>query len=122
MIDSAQPEPQPTAQAPAEPAKPEPIKVQPPKPEPQQQTAAVTTSPLRLPYVQPGIFGVPQNATRLIKKLKSQGIPAISRSFKSKGKTFARVLAGPFQSTAERNAAQRTIRKMGLKDAVPVRR
>jgi len=72
--------------------------------------------------VQAGVFGVPENAKRLIRRLKAKGIPALSKDVRSGSRTLSRVLAGPFMTTGERNSAQATIRKMGMKDAVPVRR
>lgn len=80
------------------------------------------TSQLKLPYVQAGIFGVQENATKLIQRIKKQDLPAEGRTLRSKGRTLTRVLAGPFQTVAERDAALRAIRRMGLKDAAPVRR
>ena len=64
----------------------------------------------------------PSNATKLIARLKKQGIPATARTFQSNGKQLSRVIAGPFNDRAARDKAQRVIRGMGLKDAVPVRR
>lgn len=96
-----------------------------PDPKPVQQAKAPEAkkaSPLRQPYVQAGVFGVASNADKLVKRLKRKGYPAKGVKVKSGGRTLTRVLAGPFQSTAERNRAQREIRKMGMKDAVPVRR
>lgn len=87
------------------------------RPEPTTQT-----SPLRLPYIQAGIFGVEGNATKLIRRMKAADLPAFSREIRSRGKKLTKVLAGPFQSSAERQAALRKIRNMGLRDATPVRR
>ena len=78
--------------------------------------------PLARPFLQAGTFGVPENATGLVARLKRQGIPAKSQSFTSSGKTFARVVAGPFANAGERRAALRALRKLGITDAVPVRR
>lgn len=109
-------------------AKPEPIKLETPRvaavePAKQAQPAASPgTSTLKLPYVQAGIFGVKSNATALIRRIEAKDLPALGREIKSGGKTLTKVLAGPFQSVDQRNAALRTIRSMGLKDAAPVRR
>ena len=103
-----------------EPAKPEPAKVA--AVEPAKPAATKATSPLRLPFVQAGIFGDPGNARRLIRRIEKKNLPALGREIRLKGKKATKVLAGPFQTTSERNAALRTIRAMGLKDAAPVRR
>ncbi len=119
------------------PKKPEPAKIEPivQEPKPVEPKTAVTEpikteqsvkpaqkSTLKLPYIQAGIFGVPDNAKKLIRRIESKNLPAVGRSLRSKGKKLTRVLAGPFLTTSERSAALRTIRKMGLKDAAPVRR
>lgn len=123
-------EPEPVQKAEPEPvkAKPEPIKLETPRvaavePAKQAQPAASPgTSTLKLPYVQAGIFGVKSNATALIRRIEAKDLPALGREIKSGGKKLTKVLAGPFQSVDQRNAALRTIRSMGLKDAAPVRR
>ena len=84
--------------------------------------ASAPSSTLAKPFIQAGIFGVANNATKLVARFKSAGIPAQGKSFKSNGKTLTRVVAGPFQSVSDRDKAQREIRQMGLTDAVPVRR
>lgn len=97
--------------------------IEPAKPaRPAKSSAQQSTSPLRLPFVQAGIFGVKSNATNLIRRIEAKDLPAFGREIKSGGKTLTKVLAGPFQTSDERNAALRTIRAMGLKDAAPVRR
>ena len=68
------------------------------------------------------MFGVRANATKLMKRIRDKGIPVVGRKVNSGGRQLTRVLAGPFQSSAERSAAQQVIRKMGLRDAAPVRR
>ena len=87
------------------------------KPEP--EPARPATSTLKKPYVQAGVFGVASNAHNLVARLKQKGIPALTR--KAGGK-LTRVLAGPFQTTADRTAALIAIRNLGLRDAVPVKR
>ncbi|MEM1297816.1 MAG: SPOR domain-containing protein [Pseudomonadota bacterium] len=101
--------------------KPEPAKVAKPKPEKAKPKKAAA-SKLRQPFVQAGVFGVPENARRLVSRLKKRGIPARGKTVTSGGRKLTRVLAGPFSSIAARNKAQATIRKMGMADAVPVRR
>ncbi len=129
QIQTAQaeePEPEPAPLQPVE-VKPQPPADPAPQAQPETQPQAQTqtasnASPLRLPFVQAGVFGVASNATKLVNRLKAKGIPAQGRKIRSGGRTLTKVLAGPFQTTAERSAAQRTIRQMGMKDAVPVRR
>lgn len=89
---------------------------------PAKPAASQGTSKLKLPYVQAGIFGVKSNATKLIRRIEAKDLPALGREIKSGGKTLTKVLAGPFQTSGERDAALRTIRALGLKDAAPVRR
>ncbi|MEM0991071.1 MAG: SPOR domain-containing protein [Pseudomonadota bacterium] len=81
-----------------------------------------TASGLPRPFVQAGIFGVKSNATALIARLEKLGLPAQGRNLTMGGRQMTRVLAGPFETRAQRDAAQRTIRNLGLRDAVPVRR
>ena len=88
--------------------------------DPAPQTA--NASPLAKPYIQAGVFGVRANATKLMKRIRDKGIPVVGRKVNSGGRQLTRVLAGPFQSSAERSAAQQVIRKMGLRDAASVRR
>ncbi len=77
---------------------------------------------LRLPYVQAGLFGVAENATKLVARLKARGIPATAKSLVANGKTFSRVIAGPFNDSTTRDKARSVIRSMGMRDARPVRR
>ena len=84
--------------------------------------AAPGESPLDMPYVQAGLFGVPGNAERLLERLRDADLPAVGKPLRSRGRSYTRVLAGPFMTTGERDEAQRMIRQMGLTDAIPVRR
>lgn len=106
-----------------------------PKPAEQPEIAAATPakpvepakpakpSTLKQPYIQAGIFSVQGNATKLIRRMRSKDIPAEARPITFRGKRATKVLAGPFQTTAERSAALRTIRgPLGIRDATPVRR
>lgn len=96
-----------------------PAKPAPPAPSPAAEPGG---SDLDRPYLQAGTFGVAENATRLVARLEKQGIPAVARPLQSGGTTLTRVLAGPFATAAERNAARDALAKIGLRDAVPVRR
>ena len=86
-----------------------------------KRAVSKTKSKLTRPFVQAGLFGVESNAKRLIKKLKAQGIPARSKRLTSGEKTYLRVLAGPFRNKASLEKAQKTLRKMGMSDALPVK-
>jgi len=100
--------------------------------EPAEQVAAVDTTASSTtsggeisdgkPFIQAGIFGVPENVDRLIKKIKDAGLPALGRPLTVEGKTLTRVLSGPYDSTSARDAALAKIRKMGPSDATPVAR
>ncbi len=74
------------------------------------------------PYIQAGIFSVPENATRLIGRIQAAGMPAVGRPAQLATGPATRVLAGPFPTAAERDAARRRIQAMGLGDAAPVAR
>lgn len=93
-----------------------------PTPKPAPKAPAVVASTLSRPFVQAGVFGVAANAADLVRKLKGTGMPALGKTVKSGDRTLTRVLAGPFASTSERDQAQAVIRKMGLRDAAPVKR
>lgn len=111
-----EPTPEPTKQAAVEPQPTSsPAKVT----EPEQQPAS---SGLTLAFVQAGVFGVSENAAKLVEKLTAAGIPAAGKPVRSGERQLTRVVAGPFETRAERDAAQEAIRKMGLSDAIPVRR
>ena len=88
---------------------------------PKRAVSNATKSKLTRPFVQAGLFGVESNAKRLIKKLKAQGIPARSKRLTSGEKTYLRVLAGPFRNQSSLEKAQKTLRKMGMSDALPVK-
>lgn len=98
-----------------------PAEASPPKDVETADTRSAAADPLNLPYVQAGLFGVAENATKLVARLKARGMPAITRKIVSGDITYTRVLAGPFDDAAARDAAQKVIRGMGLRDAVPVK-
>lgn len=85
-------------------------------------SAPKAESRLSRPFVQAGIFGVAENADRLISRLKAANLPAVGKPITLNGRAMTRVLAGPFASSEQRDAALRTIRGMGLKDAAPAAR
>ena len=95
----------------------------PPQPEQTKPAAEAQPAPvaskLRLPFIQAGVFGVRDNAVKLVQRLQKRGIPAEGKRLNSK---LTRVVAGPFGTEAERAGALSVIRKMGMRDAVPVRK
>ncbi|MGF1503109.1 MAG: SPOR domain-containing protein [Paracoccaceae bacterium] len=94
--------------------------VEPTDPAPEEPTEAVA-SELNLPFIQAGIFGVQANAERLIRTIREAGLPAEGRPLTLNGRTLTRVVSGPYATSSERQAALRTIRRIGPNDALPVR-
>lgn len=82
---------------------------------------APTGPGLEQPYVQVGLFGIPENAEKLVDELKTRGIPAVVRPFEAGGKAFSRVLVGPFGDEVARDRVQKMVRDLGLTDAMPVK-
>lgn len=68
-------------------------------------------------YVQVGTFGVPANAQGAAGKLSALGLPLATSKTTRNGKALQIVLAGPFASTAEAQAALAQARKAGFPDA-----
>ena len=98
-----------------------PAEASPPKEVETADTRPASAATIDQPYIQMGLFSVAENATKLVARLKSRGIPAITKTTVSGGTTYSRVLAGPFTDAAARDEAQKVIRAMGLRDAVPVK-
>jgi cell division septation protein DedD len=72
-------------------------------------------------FIQAGVFGQPGNAARLVEKLRAAGLPADQRPLTLGERQLTRVLVGPYQTIAERDAALETVRKLGPADAIPAR-
>lgn len=72
-------------------------------------------------FVKAGVFGVKENADRLVAKIREAGFPAAGRSFNSGSRTLTSVVAGPFETPASQAAALETIRNLGIPDAIPSR-
>ncbi|MEI4488428.1 SPOR domain-containing protein [Frigidibacter sp. MR17.14] len=72
-------------------------------------------------FVQMGIFSVEANAETAAKQIKATGLSAEVRKSESQGKSFWRVLAGPFTTTAERDAAIAKVKSLGYRDAYAVK-
>jgi len=68
-------------------------------------------------YVQVGSFGVPSNAEGALARLSALGLPVARSQGRIGGKAVQVVLAGPFGSSAEAQAALRAARGAGFGDA-----
>ncbi|MGL5011306.1 MAG: SPOR domain-containing protein, partial [Paracoccaceae bacterium] len=68
-------------------------------------------------YVQVGTFGVPENAAGARSTLQSLGLPAARASITQGGRALTIVLAGPFGSSGEAQAALNAARGAGFGDA-----
>jgi len=72
-------------------------------------------------FIQAGIFGQPENAARLVEKLRAADLPANELPLTLGERQLTRVLVGPYRTIAERNTALETVRKLGPADATPAR-
>lgn len=68
-------------------------------------------------YVQVGTFGVPANAQRTAARLQNSGLPVRIGRYSKSGKQYQIVMAGPFGSAQQLNAALATARRAGFGDA-----
>ena len=68
-------------------------------------------------YVQVGVFADPANAARAIARLKSMGLTVSSATGQKGGHPVKAVMAGPFASAAEQQAALAALRRAGYGDA-----
>jgi len=68
-------------------------------------------------FVQVGTFGVAANAQTSAARLKGLGLPVRLGTYKKAGKAYSIVLAGPFQSAAQLQAALVAARRAGFSDA-----
>lgn len=79
--------------------------------------APATTAATVGRYVQVGTFGVSANAQNTIARLQSHGLPVATGSVQRSGQALQVVLAGPFSTASEVNAALGTARALGFGDA-----
>ena len=68
-------------------------------------------------YVQVGVFAEPANAARAIARLRSVGLPVASSTGRNGGRAVKAIMAGPFASAAELQAALASVRTAGYRDA-----
>ena len=73
------------------------------------------------PYVQAGAFAVAADAESLAGRLRDAGMPVKIRPLTLGAEQLSRVLVGPYETVAERDAALRSVRESGLTDAAPAR-
>ncbi|MEM7671113.1 MAG: SPOR domain-containing protein, partial [Pseudomonadota bacterium] len=69
-------------------------------------------------FVKAGVFGVKENADRLVEKIRSAGFPATGRRFASGSRTLTSVVSGPFATPEDQAKALDTIRSLGVPDAI----
>jgi hypothetical protein len=72
-------------------------------------------------FIQAGIFGQPENAARLMEKLRAANLPVVELPLILSGRPLTRVLIGPYQTVAERSTALEIVRRLGPADAVFIR-
>ena len=68
-------------------------------------------------YIQVGTFGQPSNADGASQRLAGLGLPVARSKITKGGKALQIVLAGPFASSAEAQAALSKARRAGFSDA-----
>lgn len=72
-------------------------------------------------FVQAGMFSQPGNAQRAAQQLARSGLPARLSRYQRGGKTYTRVLAGPFASQSALQSALNRVRGAGFSDAFLLR-
>ena len=72
-------------------------------------------------FIQAGVFGQPEDAARLVEKLRAADLPVNELPLTLGERQLTRVLVGPYQTIAERDSALETVRKLGPADATPAR-
>jgi len=74
------------------------------------------------PFVQIGIFSVQENANNTGQALRNAGLVPTIYDQSTNGRRFWRVVVGPAQTAADRDAMLRTVRGLGFGDAYVVTR
>ena len=110
----------PAQTAPAAPAAPAAVAAAPAPAAP--AAPAATASALAQPFVQIGIFSVQENANNTGQALRNAGLVPTIYDQSTNGRRFWRVVVGPAQTSADRDAILRTVRGLGFADAYVVAR
>jgi cell division septation protein DedD len=96
-----------------------------PAPTPENKSAPALEAPGDITdgrrFIQAGVFGEPENAAKLVNKLREAKLPAKEMPLTLGERQFTRVVIGPYQTVAERNAALNIVRTVGPADATFVR-
>jgi rare lipoprotein A len=121
---------QPTPQQVSTPA-PQPQPIPQPEPQPAVQSAAPAADTATAAaageitdgrrFIQVGVYGKPEYAAWLVAAARAADLPTAERPLSSGNRTLTRLLVGPFDTVAERNAALKTVRSLGAADAFPAR-
>lgn len=85
-----------------------------------KQAAPVEQAALKRAYVQIGIFSTEANATRAQGQMQKAGLLSKVVPDQSNGKTYWRVIVGPADSVAGRDATAAKVKGIGYPDAYPV--
>jgi cell division protein FtsN len=86
--------------------------------EPRREAVRASSKAAGGRYVQVGTFGVPANADGAAARLSSLGLPVARSRVQKGGRTLQIVLAGPFASQGEVQAALSAARRAGFGDAI----
>ena len=76
-----------------------------------------SSSQLTKPFIQVGIFGVENNAIKTGDQMSKLGLPVNTFTFKIKGKTYWRVVAGPAITFENKGNMLKKIKSAGFTDA-----
>ena len=85
--------------------------------EPNKSDSASIETKLSKPFIQVGIFGVENNATKTKDQMLQLDLPVNILDFQIKGKPYWRVVAGPASSSDSRRSMLKTIKSAGFTDA-----
>jgi len=81
------------------------------------EAQAEKSTGLNRPYIQIGLFSVPENAASVVQKLADNGIIATTIESTAGDRTFTRVIVGPARNLTERAALLKQIKALGFADA-----
>ena len=85
--------------------------------QPNKSDSASIETKLSKPFIQVGIFGVENNATKTKDQMLQLDLPVNILDFQIKGKPYWRVVAGPASSSDSRRSMLKTIKSAGFTDA-----